>query len=135
MGDTDFEAAMRRILTETGLKTQVQLAALLGIRQSSISDAKRRGSIPAEWLIRLYFERNLNPDYIRNGPPALKYLVPSGGAEGGMTIEQLRAQIRAELATPRTKDDVFSEFRDAYQDAEIRFPSANEIKMRMAVGL
>lgn len=135
MGNPDFESSMKRILSETGLKTQVQLASLLGIRQSSISDAKRRGSIPADWLLKLFFTRNLNPDYLLNGEPALKYLVPSGGAEGGMTIEQLRAQIRAELATPRTKDDVFSEFRAAYQDAEIRFPSANEIKMRMAVGL
>lgn len=129
----DFESAMRRILAETGLKTQVQLADLLGIRKSSISDAKRRGSVPAEWLLRLFFKHNLNPDYILNGDPALKYLVPTGNAREGMTIEQLRAQVRAELAKPRTKDDAFGEFRDAYPDAEIRFPSATEIKMRMAL--
>lgn len=48
-----YEDVMERIVAVTGAKTQVQLAAALGVRQSSISDAKRRASIPAEWLLKL----------------------------------------------------------------------------------
>ncbi len=45
-----FEAQYGRVFEAAGCRTQAELAAFLGIRQSSISDAKRRKSIPAEWL-------------------------------------------------------------------------------------
>ena len=45
-----FEDQMRRIQKVTGKKNQADLADFLGIRQAFISDAKRRGKIPEEWL-------------------------------------------------------------------------------------
>ena len=36
-----FQDAYERILQSTGLRTQTDVAALLGVKQSSISDAKR----------------------------------------------------------------------------------------------
>lgn len=41
---------MERIRFITGTETQAELADLLGVRQSFISDAKRRGKIPSSWL-------------------------------------------------------------------------------------
>jgi len=65
-----FEEAMERIQEQTGLRTQVRLAECLGIRQSSISDAKRRGTIPDAWLIGLYEKFRLNPTWIKTGAGA-----------------------------------------------------------------
>lgn len=62
-----FEEAMERIRRTTGLRTQVLLAACLGIRQSSISDAKRRDTVPDSWLVGLYERYDLNPTWIRSG--------------------------------------------------------------------
>lgn len=62
-----FEEAMERIRETTNLHTQVALALCLDIRQSSISDAKRRGSIPDAWLVVLYEKFGLNPTWIRTG--------------------------------------------------------------------
>ncbi len=62
-----FDEALERIKRATGARTQVDLAAILGIRQSSISDAKRRQSIPADWLLKLYRSHGLNPDWVQNG--------------------------------------------------------------------
>lgn len=45
---SDFAAAMERIRAVTGCGTQRELGRFLGINQSAISDAKRRGTIPAE---------------------------------------------------------------------------------------
>lgn len=45
---TSFDAQMERIHRATGTRTQVELAEFLGIRQSAVSDARRRGKIPAE---------------------------------------------------------------------------------------
>lgn len=62
-----FDEALERIKRATGARTQVDLAAILGIRQSSISDAKRRQSIPADWLLKLYRSHGLNPDWVTTG--------------------------------------------------------------------
>ena len=39
----------------------------LDVRQSSISDAKRRCSIPADWFLKLYRSHGLDPDWLSEG--------------------------------------------------------------------
>lgn len=62
-----FHQVYERIREATNARTQVELAAVLGIKQSSISDAKRRGSIPADWFLTLFEERGINPDWLKKG--------------------------------------------------------------------
>ncbi|BCS88587.1 LexA family transcriptional regulator [Pseudodesulfovibrio sediminis] len=62
-----FEEALERIKKATGARTQVQLAEVLDVRQSSISDAKRRCSIPADWFLKLYRSHGLDPDWLSEG--------------------------------------------------------------------
>jgi len=62
-----FEIIYSRILSVTNCITQMELATVLEISQSSISDAKRRASIPDTWLIILFDKFRLNPDYLRCG--------------------------------------------------------------------
>ena len=57
----EFDAAYARICEVCGMKTQTELSAYLGIRQSSISDAKRRVAVPAAWLLTLLTREGLNP--------------------------------------------------------------------------
>ncbi|GFK94981.1 hypothetical protein NNJEOMEG_02829 [Fundidesulfovibrio magnetotacticus] len=82
-----FDEALERIKRATGARTQVDLAAILGIRQSSISDAKRRQSIPADWLLKLYRSHGLNPDWVSSGdqPQVLRegMALPVGVMEPG----------------------------------------------------
>lgn len=58
---------LKRIQVVTNTRTQAELAALLGIRQASISDAKRRQSIPAEWYLKLFEKLGVNPDWLKKG--------------------------------------------------------------------
>ena len=83
-----FDEVFDRIKIATNTKTQVELAEVLGIRQSSISDAKRRNSVPADWYIKLFEKFGLNPDWLKKeaGPVYLRTEqgyqptdVPSGG--------------------------------------------------------
>ena len=71
-----FDEAFDRIKKATGMRTQVEIAKMLDIRQSSISDAKRRGVIPSDWLIKLLYLRGINPAWIRDGIGP-KFLAPS----------------------------------------------------------
>ncbi|CAM2057593.1 putative bacteriophage CI repressor helix-turn-helix domain protein [Desulfovibrionales bacterium] len=62
-----FDEVFDRIKLAIGTRTQVELAEALDIRQSSISDAKRRNSIPSEWYIKLFKKYGLNPDWLEAG--------------------------------------------------------------------
>lgn len=64
---TYFDEVFDRIQRATNRRTQVALAELLDIRQSSISDAKRRNSIPADWFMKLFEKFGLNPDWLKSG--------------------------------------------------------------------
>ena len=59
--------AYERIKFATNTRTQVELADVLDIRQSSISDAKRRNSVPADWYMKLFEKFGLNPDWLKQG--------------------------------------------------------------------
>lgn len=70
----NFDEVFERIKLVTNTRTQVELAEVLGIRQSSISDAKRRNSVPADWYMKLFEQFGLNPDWLKkgNGPMYLR---------------------------------------------------------------
>ena len=72
-----FESVLARIAETTGATTQEQLAELLGVRQPSVSDAKRRDRIPAGWLLTLLRKFRLNPDWMLTGLGA-RYLTEAG---------------------------------------------------------
>ncbi len=70
-----FSEVYERILQALGARTQNDLALALEISQSTISDAKKRGSVPADWYIKLYDKFGLSPDWLRfqKGPMYLKH--------------------------------------------------------------
>ena len=62
----NFSLQFERICEATGCRTQVELAALLGIKQSSVSIVKKQGRIPKSWLVTLY-ALGINPEWIMSG--------------------------------------------------------------------
>lgn len=63
----NFDEIFERIKLATSTRTQVELAEVLDIRQSSISDAKRRNSVPSDWYMKLFEQFGLNPDWLKKG--------------------------------------------------------------------
>ena len=64
---SNFDEIFERIKLATHTRTQIELANVLDIRQSSISDAKRRNSVPSDWCMKLFERFGLNPDWIKKG--------------------------------------------------------------------
>ena len=75
------EDAFTRLYLVSGCRTQVELAEMFGIRQSSISDAKKRQAIPAEWLVKLLRLKGINPEWIMTGLGPQKLGPASGEPE------------------------------------------------------
>lgn len=64
-----MDAIFQRLFDAAGCRSQVELADLLGVRQAAISDAKRRGIIPADWLHFLQKTKGIRPEWILSGTP------------------------------------------------------------------
>ena len=75
---SDFDSQFNRLFEAIGFITQEDLAAILEIPPSSISNAKRRGKIPASWLLTLLEKNRINPNWIRHGTGAMR--LPSDDA-------------------------------------------------------
>lgn len=94
MDTCSFEDIFRRFQSVTNTSTQQELADVLGIKQSTISESKKRGAIPPGWYLSLFEQSGVNPDWLRygKGPKFLRsaegrYLEPeSGGTPLGQGI-------------------------------------------------
>ena len=58
---------MARIKIVSRTQTQTELAKLLEVSQSSVAEAKRRQSIPADWYLKLFEKLGVNPDWLKKG--------------------------------------------------------------------
>lgn len=67
VSEKEASARLKRFYQAAECTTQVELAAFLGVRQSSISDAKKRKAIPADWLLTLLCKKYINPHWILTG--------------------------------------------------------------------
>lgn len=67
MKGSDESSAISRVFDAVGCRTQQEMANLLKIRQTFVSDALRRKIVPVEWLVKLAQCRNVNPDWIMTG--------------------------------------------------------------------
>lgn len=76
-----FDDVFERIKLATNTRTQVELAEVLDIRQSSISDAKRRNSIPSDWYMKLFEKFGLNPNWLKNGDGPQSFRIEDGTYE------------------------------------------------------
>ena len=91
---SNFDKIFERAKLATKTRTQMELATLLGIRQSSISDAKRRNSVPADWYMKLFESYNLNPFWLKYGAGPMYLHV------GGSYVEPEQAPASCENAAP-----------------------------------
>ena len=116
----DFNDIYERMRIATGCRTQMELADVLEIRQSSISDAKRRDSVPGDWYMKLFDRFGLNPDWLKQGVGPL-YL-RANGQYGAFDASAGLSEQAAAFGEPRTKGQLVSvyDMRCDYSDRKAR---------------
>ena len=113
---SDFEAQYARVFEAAECRTQVELAAVLEIRQSSISDAKRRRAIPAEWFVKLFGKKRANPEWSLYGE-GTKYLNSTNSEQRKPHVVKI-----VEVRPPEqcSAQDLFNELvRRAFQEPSL----------------
>ena len=81
-----FEAQMARVKFIAQARTQCQLADILGVKQASISEASKRGRIPASWLVVLVQKFRANPDWILEGRMPVFLCAGEGGRSADLVF-------------------------------------------------
>lgn len=81
---------LERFFEAAGCRTQTELAEFLGIRQSSIADAKKRASIPPDWLLKLLNQKGINPSWVITGQGA-RFMRPTDN--NSLTVPAVVQQI------------------------------------------
>jgi phage repressor protein C with HTH and peptisase S24 domain len=67
MATTKFDSFLKRVFEATGITSQTELASVLNINRSAITQARKKDSIPDKWILQLYRSFDLNPDWIETG--------------------------------------------------------------------
>ena len=126
--EDDIQVQLARVFNIAGCRTQVELAEVLGIRQSSIADAKRRGRIPPGWLITLLRSRGVHPDWITRGARP-KFLIANPGSEDGDAAQDSLSGHDAETPLIRKLLRCFS-LRDLAGELARRQMASDEARRR-----
>ncbi len=71
----DFNTFFDRACHALGIRSLADLAAALNVNRSSITQARKKNSVPANWLLELFRSHGLNPDWLEGGvgPQWLKH--------------------------------------------------------------
>jgi phage repressor protein C with HTH and peptisase S24 domain len=67
MPASKFESFLQRVFQATGVTSQTELASVLKINRSAITQARKKNSIPDKWILQLYKTYGLNPDWVETG--------------------------------------------------------------------
>jgi len=95
MAVSKFESFLQRVYNATGISSQNELATVLNINRSAITQAKKKNNFPAKWLLNLYRLYGLNPDWLETGfgPTYLKPSDPDSSEFKG--IPKVKARLCA----------------------------------------
>ncbi len=107
---SNFDEIFERIKLATCTRTQIELANVLDIRQSSISDAKRRNSIPSDWCLKLFDRFGLNPDWIKKGTEPMYLRTETGYAPVDPELPMTTMEDASLYSDPNAKNVVLSVF-------------------------
>ncbi|WP_043636014.1 LexA family transcriptional regulator [Desulfovibrio sp. TomC] len=66
-GESGFEGFFARAAKAAGLTSQTELAALLGVHRSAVTQAKRKDGVPKAWVLAVSRRTGADPDWLEFG--------------------------------------------------------------------
>jgi len=71
MKGASYSEAIDRIMSATKSKTETDLARALEVKPQSVSQAKKKGSIPAQWFVCIALKYDVSLDWLVSGREAV----------------------------------------------------------------
>ncbi len=63
----DFDDFLKRVFEAAGIDSQTDLARILKVNRSAVTQARKKGAIPDRWLLQLYRSYGLSPEWLETG--------------------------------------------------------------------
>lgn len=63
----NFDEIMHRVFKATGIESQAELAKILQVNRSAVTQARKKGSVPDRWMLLLFREFGLSPEWLETG--------------------------------------------------------------------
>ena len=95
MTATKFDSFLQRVFEATGLTSQTELASVLSINRSAITQARKKDSIPDKWILQLYRSFGLNPDWIETKNKKKFHQHPEFSDDAFSNIPKVKARLSA----------------------------------------
>ena len=95
MAQTRFDTFLQRVYQATGIGSQNELAAALNINRSAITQARKKNTIPAKWILGLLRAYGLNPDWLESGVGATFLNQPAPGEAAFEEVPKVKARLCA----------------------------------------
>jgi len=89
----DFDSFFQRLTERLRISSQSELARLLGVNRSAITQAKQRGCVPKSWVYTLARSFNLDPRWLESG--AYQQTASEAPLEGFLSIPKVQARLCA----------------------------------------
>lgn len=96
-----FEGFFERAAKAAGLASQAELAALLGVHRSAVTQAKRKDAVPKAWVLTVSRRTGSDPDWLEYG----RRRSGAGRGDGRGSVADDGAAVAAEIfaAVPKVR--------------------------------
>lgn len=127
----NFNTFFVRASSALGFTTLSELAAILNVNRSSITQARKKDSVPANWLLALFRNHGLNPDWLEGGSGS-QWLKQGDGFENDFfPIPKVRARLCAGAGSFEVEDQM--EASHSFQTAWLQNKGIKERMVLMDV--
>jgi len=113
MASFSFESFLQRVFEATGIASQNELASVLNIHRAAVSQAKRKGTVPERWILKLSRKYGLSPEWLESGEG--RTFSRDGGDSEFFNIPKVSARLSAGGGSFETASTIESYF--AFQRA------------------
>jgi phage repressor protein C with HTH and peptisase S24 domain len=93
--DNNFNTFFERTCEALGLTSLSELADILKVNRSSITQARKKDSVPANWLLELFRQRGLNPEWLSGGSGPKRLKSNDSGDDGFYSVPKVQARLCA----------------------------------------
>jgi len=107
-----FDTFYKRVSEALDIRSQLELAAILRLNRSAISQAKKKGVIPDKWILNLFKHHGVNPAWIETGEGQMFF---NKSEKGAIEPEyKVVRKVKARLCAGGGSFEVDPEISDSY---------------------
>ena len=120
----DYSAVFERIRSGADIANTVQLAEVIGVSQSAVSQNKIKNTFPLDWAYLISEKYNFNLDWVTRGIPPIKKGETSSKKFKSDVLEEIEEWIEEEK---KREPDIEAWFRVEFKE---KFPKFAEWKRK-----